>query len=115
MTIRWMIAVMVAASVAAGAHVFAQAHVRPAPGPLFRRPGVPTCGADTAAQLQSRTDAFDAVTEITTAAHVLQFAPVLSEVAGARETAAAEDPRFGADARLGSARAAAGLAHSLRR
>lgn len=70
MTVRWILALMLAASVAAGARIFAQAQVRPAPGPLFRRPGVPTCGADTPAQLQSRTDAFDAVTEITTAAHM---------------------------------------------
>jgi hypothetical protein len=68
MTIRWILALTLAASVAAGVRIFAQAQVLP--GPLFRRPGVPTCGADTPAQLQSRTDAFDAVTEITTAAHM---------------------------------------------
>lgn len=39
------------------------------PGPPFRRPGVPTCSGDTAAQLQSRTDALDAVAEVMTAAH----------------------------------------------
>lgn len=70
MTTRWIVAVMLAASVAAGPRIFAQVQVRPGqPGPLFRRPGVPTCSGDTPAQLQSRTDAFDAVTEITTAAH----------------------------------------------
>lgn len=58
MTFRWMLALTTAASLAVAATAVAQ----------VRRPGIPTCPADTPAQLESRRLALDAVRQINLAA-----------------------------------------------